>query len=160
MNRLTLVAVILVIILGFLYLTRPHKVVIDEKGKVTGIINKGRASLQGDKFWRSQLKIAVSEYDSSLVPRPPSSTELRDLYQKMREAQRELDSRMKSLLSPEELMANSLRIKADSIEKASKWNLLDSEDERAKVMETGKIRTIVLAIESKLRIEKSASAIK
>ena len=160
MNRITILTVIIVLVLGFLYLTRPSKVVISESGKISGLVNKGRSALQGNKFWKDQLRKASEEYSKSLVPQPPSSGELRELFKKMREAETELNSRMSSLYSPEEQMANALRIKADSIERTAKWNALDNEGEKERVMATDKIRKIILAIETRLHIDRSQSLIK
>ncbi|HVN58088.1 MAG TPA: hypothetical protein VMT63_07310 [Bacteroidales bacterium] len=160
MNRTTVIAVILIIILGFLYLTRPKEIVISETGKVAGLINKGRSALQGGKFWKDQLHKASEEYNKSLVPRPPSSAELKDMYQKMREDQKALDARMSTLYSDEEKLANALRTKADSIERVAKWNSLDLQGEKEKVMATERIRKIILAIESRLKIDKSQSVIR
>ena len=160
MKRLTILLVIILLFLGFFFITRPGKVVITETGKVTGMFNKARASLQGDKFWRDQLRKASAEYTKSLVPQPPSSSELRELYQKMRDDQKALDARMASLYSPGEQLANSMRVRADSIERVEKWNSLDLEGEKEKVIATDRITKIVLVIESRLHIDKSQSVIK
>ena len=160
MRRIIILLVILGLLFCYFNFTGPGEIVINESGTVKGLINKGRSALQGERFWKSQLKIATAIYDSSRLPHPPSSTELKDMYQRMREDQRALDSRMSSLYTRDEQMANALRIKADSIERASRWNTLDEEDYKARIKSAESIEKKVKAIESRLHIDKSQSVIK
>jgi hypothetical protein len=161
MKRLSVfIVIVLVIFAGYLYFSKPGDVIIDETGKADGLMNRARAAIQGEKFWRYQLKLASEQYYSSLQPYTPSSTELIALYQKMREDLRALDEKMKTLYTPEELIANSFRVKADSIERAAKWRVLDADEEKTRIIETEKIKKIVEAIEAKLNIDKSQSVLK
>jgi hypothetical protein len=146
--------IIVVAILGtWLYFSKPDKVVINEKGKVEGLVNKARELIQGDKFWKLQLIMANDIYVKSTAPHPPSSSELQTLYNKMREAQKELDDRMKGLYTPEEQLANSLRIKADSIERSGKWRIMNEAEDSLRLLEAGKYKKILPLIEKKLRIK-------
>jgi len=161
MNKLRIaLLIILVAFLGFAYFSNPGELVVTESGKIEGTTNKIRGLMQGKKFWRQQLKYAADIYNESLIPYPPSSIELRDLYHKMREVQKTLDTKMQSLYTPEEQMAILLRSQADSLERAGKWKQLDEAGEKERVMETERISKIVLAIETRLQIEKTQSLIK
>ncbi len=153
MYKTSAIIIVLLILAGYLFLSRPDKLVIDENGKVEGLINKGRALLQGDKFWKLQLTLANDLYSKSLVPQIPSS-EMQKLYHKLAEDEKALNEKMKSLYSPEEQMANILRMKADSLERAGKWRLIDEAaiEEIAKKAE--KFKIIIPIIESKLKITK------
>jgi hypothetical protein len=161
MKRLRIIlALILVAFAAYLYFSKPGELVVDEAGKIEGMNNNLRRLIQGKKFWRNQHTIAVGLYNESLIPHPPTSEELKELYQKMREDQNKLDKRMESLYSHDEQLANYLRTQADSLDRAAKWKLLDAADEKKRVMETEKAKNLVLVIESKLRIGKEESAVK
>jgi hypothetical protein len=155
-----LLIILLLIYIGYIYFSEPRMLVVADTGKVEGTNNKARALIQGKKFWKHQLVIAASMYNESLVPHPPSSTELKELYQNLRTAQRKLDERMQSLYTFEERIAISLRTQADSLDRASKWRALDEADEKERLMETEKIRTIVQIIETRLKIDKEQSVAK
>ncbi len=158
MYRITIIVIILGLIFCYFFFTKPDIVVVTEKGKVTGVINKGRALVQGKKFWQQQLDLANAFYNESLKPHPPTSTELRDLYARMREYEKELDDRMQTLYTPEEKLAMSLRVKADSIERDSKWRSLDEADETTRLKNTSTIKSILAAIASKLESYKPAAS--
>jgi len=156
MNKLRIAfLIILVAFLGYVYFSNPRELVVNETAKIEGTTNKLRALMQRKKFWKLQLSYASVIYNESILPHPPSSTELRDIYHKMREVQKTLDTRMKSLYTPEEQMAIMLRTQADSLERAGKWKQLDEAGEKEKVMETERISKIILAIETKIHIEKT-----
>ena len=161
MKRLRIIlAFILVAFAAYLYFSRPGELVVDEAGKIEGMNNNLRRVIQGKKFCRDQHKKAMVMYNESIVPHPPTSDELKELYQKMRDAQMKLNTRMESLYTHDEQLANYLRIQADSLDRTAKWKMLDAADEKKRVMETEKAKNIVLVIESKLRIGKEQSAIK
>ena len=151
------IAIIIVILIfcGYIYFSRPDTVVINEKGNCEGLINNARAFLQGDKFWKLQLKMANEIYSKSLTPQLPSSSEMQELYHKLIEDEKALNEKMKGLYTSEEQMANLLRMKADSIERVGKWRLIDD----AKVAETAKevdrFKILIPIIEAKLKGTKS-----
>ena len=151
------IAIIMVIIIfcGYIYFSSPDAVVINEKGKCEGLINKARAILQGDKFWKLQLKMANDLYNKSLAPHLPSSSEMQELYHKLAEDEKILNEKMKALYTPEEQMANTLRMKADSIERAGKWHVIDDAAVAETEKETEKLRIIIPIIEGKLKDTKS-----
>jgi hypothetical protein len=156
MNRVVTIVLAIVVIFGYIYFSKPKKVVINEKGRIEGLINKGRALLQGNKFWDLQFRMANEIYNKSLVPALPSSAELQELYRKMHEAEIALYEKIKPLYSTEEQMAYSLRMRADSIEKAGKWRVLDDAAEAVRVKETEKYKIIIPLIESRLKGSKAA----
>jgi hypothetical protein len=155
MYKATAIIIVIMILCGYIYFSRPDTVVINEKGKCEGLINKARAFLQGDNFWKLQLKMANERYSKSLAPQLPSSSEMQELYHKLIEDEKALNEKMKGLYTSEEQMANLLRMKADSIERVGKWRLIDD----AKVAETAeeaeRFKILIPIIEAKLKITKS-----
>ena len=154
MYKATVIIIVIVLVFGYIYLSRPDKVVISDKGKVEGIVNKGRAFLQGDKFWELQLKLANDMYNRCLVPQVPSSSEMQKLYHKLAEDEKVLNEKMKALYTVEEQTANLFRMKADSLERAGKWRLIDNAAVEKNAKETEKFRIIIPIIESKLKSTK------
>ena len=151
MYKVTVIIIALIILLGYIYFSGPDKVVINEKGKVEGIVNKGRAFLQGDKFWKLQLKLANDMYNRCLVPQVPSSSEMQKLYHKLAEDEKALNEKMKALYTTEEQMANQFRMKADSLERAGKWRLIDNAAVAETTKGAEKLKMIIPLIESKLK---------
>ena len=139
---------------AYLFFSKPDSLVINESGKIEGLANKGRAMLQGERFWKNQLKLATGLFNTSTKPHLPSSEEMQTLYNKLRMDESELNDRMKELYTPEERMAVLYRIKADSIERAGKWKKLDKVDEELRTVETDKLKIIIPLIEGKLHIVK------
>ena len=62
MYKATVIIIAIIIFCGYIYFSKPDMVVINEKGKCEGLVNKARAFLQGDKFWKLQLKMAKNVY--------------------------------------------------------------------------------------------------
>lgn len=145
-----LIFIVVVILGSYLYFSKPDGVVINEKGRAEGIVNKGRALVQQDKFWKRQFRLATDIYNKDIEPRLPSSNDMQMLYRKMREAEKALDEKMKPLYTEEEILANSLRIQADSIDRASKWRKVDEADEAVRLKEIEKFRKIIPIIEGKI----------
>jgi hypothetical protein len=155
MYKISLIIILLILLLlGYLYISKPDSVVVNENGRVDGILNNTRALIQGDKFWERQLKFANDRYRKSLEPQVPSSSEMQKLYQKLAEDENALNEKMKALYSREEQMANLYRMKADSLERAGKWRLIDEAAIEANTKESEKFRVIIPIIESKLGIKK------
>jgi len=150
MRKAGLITLAVIILCGYIYLSKPDTVVINEKGKIEGLFNKARALLQRNHFWELQLKMATELYDISAAPQLPSSSEMKELYHKYREDENALNAKMKELYTPEERIANSYRIKADSIERAAKWRLADEKGETLRLKDTGKYKTIISAIQARL----------
>ena len=153
MYKITLIAVIIISLCGYLFFSKPDNVVIDEKGRVEGLVNKSRAMLQGDSFWEYQLKLANEENSRIQVPHLPSSANMQAMYLKLREYESVLDDSMKVLYTAEEQMAKYLRIKADSIERVGKWRIIDEEAELLRSDDIGKLKIIIPLIEAKLHIK-------
>ena len=149
-----LIVIALLVFGGYAFISNPDKVVINESGKVEGLMNKARALLQRDRFWHLQLKMATEEFDKVTAPRLPSSAEMQELYKKLREDQAALDEKMKPLYTLEEQEANRLRIKADSLERAGKWRAIDDVAEAERAREADRVKIIIPFIEAKLHIVK------
>ena len=154
MSKAAIFILVVLILCGYLYFSKPDSVVIDEKGKCEGIVNKGRALIQQDKFWEFQLKLANEMYSKCLAPQVPSSSEMQKLYHILAEDEKTLNEKMKPLYSPEEQMALVYRMKADSIERAGKWRLIDEAAVEENTRETEKYKIIIQIIEAKLKIPK------
>lgn len=147
--------IIAVLVLGsYIYVSKPGRVVVNEQGHVEGLANKARSVMQGKRFWKLQLKMATSEYNKSIAPHLPSSAEMQGLYGRLRQDQAALDEKMKPLYTPEEQEANQLRIKADSLERAGKWRMIDTAAEAERSKDSEKFKMIIPQIEAKLRTEK------
>ena len=151
MYKATLAALIVVVLLGYLFFSGPDAVAVNEKGKAEGILNKSRALVQGRKFWRNQLALATEEFTKINTPALPSSADMQDLYHKYREAENALNEKMKVLYSPEEQMANTFRIKADSLDRADKWRVIDDAAEAARQKEIEKLKIVIPILEGKLK---------
>jgi len=155
MYKLTVIIIAIIIFCGYIYFSKPDTVVINEKGKCEGLINKARAFLQGDKFWKLQLKMANEIYSKSLAPHLPSSSEMQELYHKLIEDEKALNEKMKGLYTAEEQMANLLRMKADSIERVGKWRLIDDATVAEIMKDADKFKILIPIIEAKLKGTKS-----
>lgn len=158
MYKAVVIFIALLILCGYIYFSKPDKVVLNEKGNVEGLVNKARALLQGDKFWKYQLILANELFIKNNTPQLPSSAEMQALYRKVREDQRLLDEKMKILYTAEEETAKTLRMKADSLELVGKWRSIDDAAEAARMQEVQKFQIIIPIIENKLHISKPQSA--
>jgi hypothetical protein len=154
MYKVTVIIIVIIILIGYIYFSKPDEVVINEKGKVEGLVNKGRVFLQGDKFWELQLKLANDMYSKCLVPQVPSSSEMQKLYHKLSEDEKVLNEKMKPLYTPEEQMANLFRMRADSLERAGKWRLIDDAAIEVTTKNAEKFKILIPIIESKLKSTK------
>ena len=154
MYKTVVILIAIFIYCAYLFFSKPDSLVINESGKIEGLANKGRALLQGKRFWKYQLKLATGLFNTSTKPHLPSSEEMQTLYNKLRMDESELNDKMKELYTPEERMAVLYRIKADSIERAGKWKKLDKTDEELRTVETDKLKIIIPLIEAKLHIVK------
>lgn len=152
--KVTLILVVIIIVCGYVYFSKPEKVVVNENGECEGIVNKARAFLQGDKFWKLQLKMANEIYSKSIAPQIPPSSEMQELYLKLMQDEKALNEKMRGLYSPDEQMANQLRMKADSLERSSKWHLIDDAAVAETMKESEKIKILIPIIEAKLKVSK------
>jgi len=149
--KATLILIVIITFCGYIYFSKPDKVVIDENGECEGLVNKARAFLQGDRFWKLQLKMANDIYSKSIAPKIPPSSEMQELYLKLMQDEIALNEKMKGLYSPDEQMANQLRMKADSLERSSKWHVIDDAAVAESMKEAEKFKIIIPIIEAKLR---------
>ncbi len=150
MRKAGVILSILILLTGYLYFSNPDKVAVNEKGRVTGLVNKGRALVQRDHFWEHQLKMATEIYNKDTTPYLPSSSDMQALYRKFRDDENALNEKMKDLYTPEEKMAETYRIKADSITRAGKWRIADEAAEKIRTQEAEKYKVIIPFIEKKI----------
>ncbi len=127
----------------FLYFSSPGKVVVDEQGKVRGLIDNARSWVQGSSFWEGQLLEVNSELDWHLKePRRQA-----ELNREMENMSREFDRSMEELYrefpdmepSAAERQAEVLRERADQIEQ----NELDRQLERFRLERISELRNIL-----------------
>jgi RNA polymerase-interacting CarD/CdnL/TRCF family regulator len=152
MYKAVVLFIALLIFLGYLFISKPDTIVVDGTGKAEGLLNKGRVIIQGDRFWKYQLKMATELYNKNYTPKLPSSAEMQSLYRKVREDQRLLEEKMKVLYTPEEQTAKNLRMKADSIEITGKLRSIDDAAEAVRMLEMEKAKIIIPVLEKKLHI--------
>jgi hypothetical protein len=151
MRKIVIVVVVLALLGGYFYISRQEKLVINEKGHVTGLGNKFRALVQRSHFWEEQLKLATGFYNKSIEPHAPSSADIQELYRKYRQAEDSLNKKMKDLYTPDEMKAEEFRIKADSIIRASKWKLGDEKSEAVRKKDTEAYKRIITSIEKRIK---------
>lgn len=154
MKKVILAVFVVIVLGGYLYLSKPDNIVINEKGSIEGLVNKFRALIQGKRFWNYQLGLATEKFNMIQAPQKPSSAEMQQLYKIMRDAQKALDDKMKVLFTAEEEEAIQLRIKADSLERSGKWKLIDDKAEAIRMRELENLKIIIPIIEDKLHIPK------
>jgi hypothetical protein len=155
MYKATVLFIALLIFTAYVFFSKPDSVVVNEKGKVEGLVNKARSLLQGERFWKLQLKMANEIYNNSIAPHLPSSAEMQALYKKMREEQNALNILMKELYTPEERMAETYRIKADSLERTARWKKVDETTNLLRSQEAEKYKLIIPVIEAKIQVKKT-----
>jgi hypothetical protein len=76
---------------------------------------------------------------------------MQELYHKLAEDEKVLNEKMKGLYTVEEQMAVLLRMKADSIERAGKWRLIDAAAVAETMKDAEKFKIIIPIIEGKLK---------
>jgi hypothetical protein len=152
MYKAIAIFIALLILCAYLFISKPGSIVVNEKGNAEGLINKARSVIQGDRFWKYQLKMATELYNKNFTPQLPSSAEMQSLYRKVREDQRLLDEKMEVLYTLEERVAKDLRMKADSIEITGKWRSIDDAAEAARMREMERAKQIIPVLENKLHI--------
>ena len=81
---------------GYLFLSSPDGVVVDETGKIDWVINNARETLQGKRFWRNQLNKVndrILSGENALIWIPQTSAMHRE-------------ERMKKNINPDEFYGN------------------------------------------------------
>lgn len=141
---------VIIILCSYLYFSNPAGRAIFEDGKVGGLSNKGREVLQNGKFWKLQLERANERYNENLSPGESMASLMRESDQLSREFQKEMDNTNRGLYSPEEKKAESLRRKADSIEKAESYLKSDERSEKYRLDAIKTCKIIIPIIEARL----------
>jgi len=148
MFKAKFILVVIIIICSYLYFTNPDS--INRKGKVEGLCNIGRSILQSDKFWKFQLERAKEKYNKSLTPGESMSSRMQDLDQIMSEVHKDADDNSNGTYTSEEVIATSLRRKADSIEKVVNYRETDEWNEKNRLERIKDYKILIPIIEAKL----------
>jgi len=119
-NKLIILFGLAILVVAYLYFSSPGEVVVNGTGEVLGLINNVRATLQGKRFWRGQLREVDSEIDKHLSD-PQFMTETRraldQVGRKTDQALEEVYKKNPEIRpSPAERQAEALRERADRIE--------------------------------------------
>jgi len=110
---------------AYLYLSSPGKIAIDDRGKIVGLANQARETLQGKGFWENQL-LEINKKLAWELGEPKRNAELN---REFKEMDQELDREMEQMYreypemrpSASERKAEALRARADAIEDAE-WD--------------------------------------
>ena len=137
-----------------LYFSRPKGIVVNEKGKVEKITNKIRAIFQGKKFWDFQYNLAITKYEKLLNHEVSFYKDMMTLENTSRDLKKSQNELLKDYYSKEELLAQSLRSKADSIEKDHEYRIIEQSLEEFRLSEINKLRLIIPKIRSRQNIVK------
>jgi hypothetical protein len=146
MNKLKLVLIIIILFISYFYFSKPKSLVINDNGKIKGVVNNIRANVQCELFWKSQYKIAYRMNEQkNTSPDPPSKAYWSSLKnnENYQNAKKELDKIKKTYFSPEQYRAEKLREEADSVELVGYFRLVD---ERCYKIRDQEIRQSELAL--------------
>jgi len=143
--------VVIIILCSYLYFSKPDGIAITKEGKVDGLTNTGRAILQSGKFWKLQLERVNEKYNKCLSPGESMSSMMQDIDQILSDVQKDADDNSKGIFTTEEVIANSLRRKADSIEKVVNYRETDEWNETNRLTALEKYQIIIPIIETRLR---------
>lgn len=129
----------------------PGKVVIDEQGRIKGLMNEAREVLQGRNFWEDQARFVRNELDWELgepARKAKFEREVRQLDAEVNRDMRELYQKFPEMRpTPAERQAEALRDRADAIETAQ----IERELEFMRRERIGELRKIQQHLLVKLR---------
>jgi len=135
---------------SYLSLSNANSLVVTVAGNIQGFSNKARESLQGEKFWVSQLKIAHEDLRWELDEPKREAEWERELAEFEREMRREDAEFYKEYPdmrpSKTETRVQALRDKADQLEQEE----LDRELEEDRLILINDLRKTIKYIESKI----------
>jgi len=145
--KIKIIVVGAILILAYLFLSSPEKVVVDTYGNVNGVINKSKALVQGKSFWNDQLQEIDKEL-AELTSRPERMAKLAEYTRKLLQ---ESDQRMEEFHerypenrpSEEQVYADKLREEADKIEHEEIMKLL----EKFRIKRIAKLQKIKMLVE-------------
>jgi len=123
-NNYKLKALFWALVLGFGYvgLSSPDKVVITEHGQINGLLNEIREMVQGNSFWKAQLRSVRKELNWEFGEPARNAKLHREMSQFAAETDRDMQSFYREFpeMKPSraEMQAEALRDRADAIESA------------------------------------------
>lgn len=138
-----------VLCMGYLYISSPGEVVVEENANVIGLFNKARESIQGKRFWKNQLIEVENELEWELGEPKRIAEFDREMRKDDREFQKEEEQFYQEYPdmrpSAAELKAEALRVRADAIEQAE----LDRELNQYRLQRIGELRIIKNVLEKR-----------
>jgi len=150
MLKAKVILVVIIILVGYIYFTNPDGIVINEKNKVEGLFNKGRAIVQKSKFWNLQFERVNQKYKENIFPSESMASQMKEIDQNINNIDKELDTNTKEFYTSEEQTAQSLRREADRIEKQGTYREIDEIVESSRLEELEKCKILISIIESRL----------
>ena len=146
-TKIKIVSVAVILGVAYLYLSSPGEVVVQDNGKVAGLINQAREALQGKGFWKKQL----FEVDKELVWELGEPKRNAELNREFRAMDREFEKEQEQMYrehpdmrpSAAERQAEALRERADAIEQAE----LERELEQCRLQQIAELRRIKRLVE-------------
>lgn len=148
---LKVAAGVFALLIAYIGLSSPVKVVIDEQGKIKGLVNEAREALQGKSFWETQLRLVQKEINWELGEPARKAKFDREMRQMEAEINREMREFYKEYpdMRPTsaERQAEALRERADAIEMAE----IDRELEIMRRKRVAELRSIQQYLAAKLK---------
>lgn len=118
-TKFNVVIATILVLLFYLYFSKPSEVVVGVDGEVKGLVNQAREALQGKRFWREQLYEAKqslerkrAEPEQAVVRKKERERWQREL----KETVADIEHKYPSTSSPAQRRAEALREEADEIE--------------------------------------------
>ncbi|MBC8555427.1 MAG: hypothetical protein H8D23_37915 [Candidatus Brocadiales bacterium] len=151
-SSLILIGLVAIFSSVYFYISTPDKVVVDQFGKVNGVINKYRELLQGEKFWIDQIKEVKSAISWHSNARDRSE-QIHQIFQKSDDRNELKNKKNMELLyekypeyrpSIEAQLAEQLRRQADELERQDQMAQLD----RISQKKVHELRRVLTAINS------------
>jgi len=84
-SHMKIIAGVVGVALVYLFLSSPDGVALDGKGNIKGMFDQGRAGIQGERFWRNQVKEISAELQMWLEQPRREAESNRELKQMNRE---------------------------------------------------------------------------
>lgn len=149
--KLKIIIAALALAMAYVGFSSPGKVVLDERGRIKGLMNEAREVLQGRNFWKDQARFVQKELDWELgepARKAKFEREVQQLDAEVNRDMRELYQKSPEMRpTPAERQAEALRDRADAIEMAQ----VERELEIMRRERIGELRKIQQYLVVKLR---------
>ncbi|MBI9090737.1 MAG: hypothetical protein JEZ12_16085 [Desulfobacterium sp.] len=142
---------LIVLSVGYLYLSSPKLVVVNNSGNIKGAVNHARVFLQGESFWKKQLKIINSELQWEFAGPQRQAENKREINKILKELNQIMEETYKEnpemRPTPAERIAEKLRERADRIEEAQEDYLL----EKWRLERIAELQALVPIVKTKIK---------